>query len=57
LCERTSVGRRSRCPACAAVAPFTEVSGELDKRKPTASAIEALRTEPEHTNAILHVTC
>jgi hypothetical protein len=24
---------------------------------PTASAIEALRTEPEDTNAILHVTC
>jgi len=24
---------------------------------PTADAIEALRTEPENTNAILHVTC
>jgi hypothetical protein len=24
---------------------------------PTASAIEALRIEPEDTNAILHVTC
>jgi hypothetical protein len=24
---------------------------------PTASAIEALRTEPDDTNAILHVTC
>jgi hypothetical protein len=24
---------------------------------PTASAIEALRTEPEDNNAILHVTC
>ena len=24
---------------------------------PTAAAIEALRTEPEDTNAILHVTC
>jgi len=24
---------------------------------PTASAIEALRTVPEDTNAILHVTC
>jgi len=24
---------------------------------PTADAIEALRTQPESTNAILHVTC
>ena len=58
-CRRLVVGTGAH----GALPVMDEVRREAAHRKvellilPTASALEALRTEPEDTNAILHLTC